>query len=187
MKSSVLPDHKPWKNEERYNSVCFALFSFHLSDRLIVNIYASSLTNATPTFHPFLLLPCLPFLPTSSSLSFLFLPGALSEAGYVERKDLYAAAVCLSPAFTFFRFLPSPTLFASKGGIVCKITVPTVSLSVPRKWRDTSLVKFYTYRGCDHMDIIQDAVPISRILDIVAPATVEEMDYENSLNPPDNF
>ncbi|KAK2960096.1 hypothetical protein BLNAU_4979 [Blattamonas nauphoetae] len=66
-------------------------------------------------------------------------------------------------------------------------TVPTVSLSVPRKWRDTSLVKFHTYRGCDHMGIITDAVPIARILDIIAPATAEEMEYEDSLNPPDDF
>ncbi|KAK2960047.1 putative Phosphatidylcholine-sterol acyltransferase [Blattamonas nauphoetae] len=66
-------------------------------------------------------------------------------------------------------------------------TVPTVSLSVPRKWRDTSLVKFHTYRGCDHMGIIQDAVPIARILDIIAPATTAEMEYEDSLNPPDDF
>ncbi|KAK2943702.1 hypothetical protein BLNAU_21353 [Blattamonas nauphoetae] len=42
-------------------------------------------------------------------------------------------------------------------------TVPTVSLS----------------------SILQDAVPIARILDIIAQATAEEMEYDDSLNPPD--
>ncbi|KAK2941003.1 hypothetical protein BLNAU_24074 [Blattamonas nauphoetae] len=44
-------------------------------------------------------------------------------------------------------------------------TVPTVSLS----------------------SILQDAVPITRILDIIAQATAEEMEYDDSLNPPDFF
>ncbi|KAK2964705.1 hypothetical protein BLNAU_5 [Blattamonas nauphoetae] len=44
-------------------------------------------------------------------------------------------------------------------------TVPTVSLS----------------------SILQDAVPIARILDIIAQATAEEMEYDDSLNPPDFF
>ncbi|KAK2960156.1 hypothetical protein BLNAU_5039 [Blattamonas nauphoetae] len=44
-------------------------------------------------------------------------------------------------------------------------TVPTVSLS----------------------SILQDAVPIARILDIIAQATAEEMEYDDSLNPPDIF
>ncbi|KAK2940904.1 hypothetical protein BLNAU_24190 [Blattamonas nauphoetae] len=66
-------------------------------------------------------------------------------------------------------------------------TVPIVSLSVLRKWRDTSLVEFHTYRGCDHMGIITDAVPIGHILDITAPETAANMEDEDSLNPPDDF
>ncbi|KAK2940829.1 hypothetical protein BLNAU_24252 [Blattamonas nauphoetae] len=66
-------------------------------------------------------------------------------------------------------------------------TVPIVSLSVLRKWRDTSLVEFHTYRGCDHMGIITDAVPIGHILDITAPETAANMEDEDSLNPPTTF
>ncbi|KAK2941253.1 hypothetical protein BLNAU_23826 [Blattamonas nauphoetae] len=67
-------------------------------------------------------------------------------------------------------------------------TVPIVSLQwFLRKWRDTSLVEFHTYRGCDHMGIITDAVPIGHILDITAPETAANMEDEDSLNPPDDF
>ncbi|KAK2940226.1 hypothetical protein BLNAU_24865 [Blattamonas nauphoetae] len=42
---------------------------------------------------------------------------------------------------------------------------------------DISLVMFHTYRDCDHMGILQDAVPIARILNIIAQTTAEEMEY----------
>ncbi|KAK2939892.1 hypothetical protein BLNAU_25200 [Blattamonas nauphoetae] len=48
---------------------------------------------------------------------------------------------------------------------------------ISKKCLDISLVMFHTYRDCDHMGILQDAVPIARILNIIAQTTAEEMEY----------
>ncbi|KAK2963594.1 hypothetical protein BLNAU_1637 [Blattamonas nauphoetae] len=128
---------------------------------------------------------------------------ALSEAGDVERKDLCAAS---DKPVIADRPLVQPKVMThvmysigvnTAAGVILNATnprwssdthsdyymdgdntIPTVSLSgSPSWWRDISLVMFHTYRDCDHMGILQDAVPIARILNIIAQTTAEEMEY----------
>ncbi|KAK2946253.1 hypothetical protein BLNAU_18855 [Blattamonas nauphoetae] len=61
----------------------------------------------------------------------------------------------------------------------------------PRWWSDTHSDYYVDGDGTvptvSLSSILQDAVPIARILDIIAQATAEEMEYDDSLNPPDIF